>query len=138
MPGTRLYVINDTSLIPVMQRQVRTLSFAPILLRVTSHFMGVSKKGLEIMAQEPLEDHGFIHSMMVETVKGLAPGPALDELNEDAVAILCNSLNALVDKDVPTTVDMFQWTSYQIMMATTNAIYGPQNPFRNPAVRKAF
>lgn len=100
--------------------------------------MGVSKQALDIMGRDPVEDHGFVHQITVETTKGLAPGPVLDDLNSKAVGILNTSLSALSDRDAPVTVDMFQWASYQIMMATTNAVYGSRNPFKDPAVRDAY
>ncbi|KAK7959361.1 cytochrome P450 [Apiospora aurea] len=109
LPGSRLYVVNDTSLIPVLQRQVRTLSISPIIVRIFSHFMGVSRSALDTMDRDPVEDHGFVHQITLETTKGLAPGPNLDDLNSKA-----------------------------IMMATTTGVYGPQNPFKNPAVRAAY
>ncbi|ETS83164.1 hypothetical protein PFICI_05040 [Pestalotiopsis fici W106-1] len=138
LPGSRLYVINDTSLIPVVQRQFRTLSISPLLVRVFSHFMGVSPSALEIVGRDPIEDHGFVHQMTIETSKGLAPGPNLDDLNARAVSILDASLAALSAKNAATTVKLFEWASLEIMMATTNAIYGHQNPFKNPAVREAY
>ncbi|XXH01839.1 hypothetical protein Hte_008201 [Hypoxylon texense] len=138
MPGSRLYVINDTSLISLMQRQVRTLSISPFMVRVFSNFMGVSKQALDIMGRDPIEDHGFVHQITLETNKGLSPGPNLDELNTRAVNILNTSLDALCAKQAPTTVKLFEWASLEIMMATTNGVYGVRNPFKNPAVRAAY
>ncbi|KAI1760118.1 cytochrome P450 oxidoreductase [Hypoxylon sp. FL1150] len=138
LPGSRLYIINDTSLIPVVQRQVRTLSISPMMVRVFSHFMGVSKQGLDIMGRDPIEHHGFVHQMTLETGKGLSPGPNLDEPNAQAVHFLNSSLDVLCSKQAPTTVHLFEWVSHEIMMATTNAIYGVRNPFKDPIVRAAY
>lgn len=138
LPGSRLYVINDTALIPVLQRQIRTLSNAPILVRVFSHFMGISGKALEIMGRDPIESHGFVHQMTVETSKGLTPGPNLDDLNAKAVQFLNKSLEELCAEKMTNTVDLFNWASQKIMLATTNAVYGPQNPFKDPTVQDAY
>lgn len=138
LPGSRLYIISDTALIPVLQRQVRTLSISPILVRVFSHFMGISGKALEIMGQDPIENHGFVHQMTVETSKGLIPGPNLDDLNSKAVQILNRSMEELCAKKTSTTVDLFAWASQEIMLATTDAVYGPKNPFKDPNVRDAY
>lgn len=51
-----------------MQRQVRTLSISPMMVRVFSHFMGVSKQALDIMGRDPIDDHGFVHQITLETV----------------------------------------------------------------------
>lgn len=100
--------------------------------------MGITGKALEIMGQDPIENHGFVHQMTVQTSKGLAPGRSLDELNSTAVQILNRSLEALCAKKTTTTVDLFAWASQEIMLATTNAVYGPKNPFQNPAVQDAY
>ncbi|KAI1408107.1 cytochrome P450 [Hypoxylon sp. FL1857] len=138
LPGSRLYIINDTSLIPVVQRQVRTLSISPVMVRIFSHFMGVSKQALDVMGRDPIEDHGFVHQITLETGKGLSPGPNLDELNTRAVQILNSSLGLLCAQQAPTNVKLLEWASHEIMMATTNAVYGPRNPFKDPAVRAAY
>lgn len=138
LPGSRLYVINDTALIPVLQRQVRTLFISPIIVRIFSHFMGISGKALEIMGQDPVEDHGFVHQMTVKASEGLKPGSNLDELNAKAVQILTKTLEAFCVRKTTTTVDLFAWASEEIMLATTNAVYGPKNPFKNPTVRDAY
>lgn len=121
-----------------MQRQVRTLSISPMMVRVFSNFMGVSKRALGIMGRDPIEDHGFVHQITLETGKGLNPGPNLDDLNAKAVNILNTSLGALCAKKSPTTVKMFEWASHEIMLATTNAVYGPRNPFKDSAVQDAY
>jgi hypothetical protein len=131
-------VINDTALIPVLQRQVRTLSISPILVMVFSHLMGIGGKALEIMGKDPVDNHGFVHQMTGGTSKGLSPGPNLDDLNAKAVQILNKSLEALCAKKATTTVDMFSWSSEEIMLATTNAVYGLKSPFNDPAVRDAY
>ncbi|KAI0521605.1 cytochrome P450 oxidoreductase [Xylaria bambusicola] len=138
LPGSRLYVVNDTALIPIIQRHVRALSISPIMVRFFSHFMGVSKGALHIAGRDPLENHGFIHQITLETTKGLSPGPNLDDLNAKAVLNLSQSLDNLCANTRLSTVNMFEWVSKEIMLATTNSVYGPRNPFKNPDVQAAY
>lgn len=100
--------------------------------------MGISGKALEVMSRDPIENHGFVHQMTVETSKSLSPGPNLDDLNTKAVQILDRSMEALCVSRKTTTVDLFAWSSQEIMLATTNAVYGPKNPFNNPTVQDAY
>ncbi|KAK8029570.1 hypothetical protein PG993_010861 [Apiospora rasikravindrae] len=132
-PYTYEYAHSNTALIPVLQRQVRTLSVSLIIVKFFSQFMGVSQPALDIMGRDPIEDYGFVRQITLETIKGLAPGPNLDDLNAKAVNILNASL-----KHAPAKVKMFGWVSHEIMMATTNAVYGSRNPFNAPAVRAAY
>ncbi|KAI1321247.1 cytochrome P450 oxidoreductase [Xylariaceae sp. FL0255] len=123
LPGSRMYIVNDTSLIPVIQRQTKIISISPIMVRVFSHFMGVSKQALEIRLQ---------------TIEGINPGPNLDDLVTRAVGYLDRSLSATIVKNPLLKVDLFEWVSQEIMLATTNAIYGVRNPFKNREVQAAY
>lgn len=107
--GSQLYVINDISLIPVVQRQLRPLSLSLMFIRVFSYVMGVGKVALEIVGRDPIEDHGFLHQ-----------------------------INSLSKSQPPVTVDMFQWASLGIMMATTNVVYGLRDLSWDSAVRVAY
>ncbi|KAI1121346.1 cytochrome P450 oxidoreductase [Nemania abortiva] len=138
LPGSRLYVVNDTALIPIIQRHVQTLSISPIMVRIFSHFMGVSKEALHIVGRDPLGNHGFIHQMTLETIKGLSPGPNLDDLNTKAVLNLSQSFDNLCSNTTIPTVNMFEWVSKEIMLATTNSVYGPRNPFKSSDVQAAY
>lgn len=48
---------------------------------------------------------------------------------------LKNSFEALVSKP---KISLMQWLKHELSFATTEAVYGPQNPFRDPAVEAAF
>ncbi|KAK7734997.1 hypothetical protein SLS63_003982, partial [Diaporthe eres] len=103
------------------------------MIRTGSSFHShLSGKALEIMGQDLIENHGFVHQMTIETGKGPSPGPNLDDLNAKAVQILNKSMEALCVKKTTTTVDLFAWASQEIVLATINAVYGPKNPFKSP------
>ncbi|KAK5626736.1 hypothetical protein RRF57_002451 [Xylaria bambusicola] len=129
LPGSRLYVVNDIALIPIIQQHVRALSISPIMVWFFSHFMGVSKGALHIASRDPLENHGFIHQITFETTKILSPGPNLDGLNVKAVLNLSQSLDNLCAN---------MRLSTEIMLATTNSVYGLRNPFKSPDVQAAY
>ncbi|ETS86313.1 hypothetical protein PFICI_00141 [Pestalotiopsis fici W106-1] len=138
LPGTRAYVVNDTSLIPAIHKQLRTLTAAPFVVKAFSNLMGVSKEAFEIMGRDPIEDHGFVHRLTTESKNSLAPGPNLDQLNTEVVDILNNSFSAICAAQEPKTANLFEWASHEAMMATTGAIYGPLNPFNDAKVRTVY
>ncbi|KAJ8110263.1 hypothetical protein ONZ43_g5919 [Nemania bipapillata] len=84
-----------------------------------------------------LEDGSYLSTFVPSVSPGLAPGPGLDALNAAAVLYLSDSLSTL-DKKNPTVVDLFPWIRGQLNKATTEAIYGKKNPFRDPAVQEAW
>ncbi|KAL3421935.1 25-hydroxycholesterol 7-alpha-hydroxylase 1 [Phlyctema vagabunda] len=128
IPGARIYVVNSLDLIPVVQRQWRTLIFAPIQVKAAKAAMGASKDAIAILEQDLITEHGFVNGMVKATHPTMSNGPALDALNSTSFEVFDKALQQL---DGPTTVHMFKWIGDQIMRATTDAVYGPLNPMKD-------
>ncbi|KAI4863881.1 putative 25-hydroxycholesterol 7-alpha-hydroxylase [Hypoxylon rubiginosum] len=128
IPGTRIYVINSLDLIPVVQRQWRTLIFAPIQVKAAQAAMGVSKETIAILEHDMVTESGFVNGMVKATHPTMSNGPALDALNAKAFEVFDDTLSGLT---APTNISMFKWIDGQIMRATTDAVYGPSNPMRD-------
>ncbi|PHH88187.1 hypothetical protein CDD83_7861 [Cordyceps sp. RAO-2017] len=137
LPGARIYVVNATSLIPAVQKHVRTLSFTPILVDMSARLIGVSKKTFDIINRDPMSDNGFVLGMTKITQRTLNPGPSLDRLNRKAADIIARSLDSQATHE-STTIELKGWVDHEIIMSTTDCIYGPLNPFRDPKVEAAW
>ncbi|TGJ75781.1 hypothetical protein E0Z10_g10960 [Xylaria hypoxylon] len=135
LPGTRLYVVNTPSLISAVQRHVQTLSFSPFLARAASNLIAASKPGVEILSQD--EENGFIPRFHHFNHVSLSPGRDLDAVKKRTWKIMA-SLSARESANSPRRVRMYEWISHEVMMTTTEAFYGSQNPFRKPAIRTAW
>lgn len=131
LPGIRLYIVNSTNLIPVVQRQWRTLLFPPVSARASEVAMGGSKEALEIIRDDMVTDSGFMHAFIKATHPGLSSGSALDELNGNAMQVITASLDKIVAQGSK-RAGMFDWIRHEFLMATTDSVYGPHNPLRDP------
>lgn len=141
LPGIRIYIVNSTSLIQPVQRQVRTVSFSPILVQMAKTIMAVSQEAYDIISKDPIEDYGFVLGVPKANHPTLSPGPKLDALNRKTVQIIAMSLGDFAAKHTAQAhvkVSMYAWVSEHIMSATTEGVYGPGNPFRDPKVRKIW
>lgn len=125
IPGARIYVINSLDLISVVQRQWRTLIFAPVQVKAAQAAMGTSKDAVAIMEEDLVTEHGFINGMVKATHPTMTNGPALDAVNRKAFDVFNTTLNQL---DGARTIKLYDFISRQIMSATTDAVYGPVNP----------
>lgn len=112
----------------MVQRQWRTLIFAPIQVKAAEAAMGASKEAVAIMNEDLVTEKGFINGMVKATHPTMSNGPALDALNAKAFEILDEALEAFAN--APASVNMYEWIGKQIMRATTDAVYGPNNPMR--------
>jgi len=138
IPGQRIYVINSLSLIPPLQRQIRTISFAPIEAQAAATVMGVGPAGNAIIGSDKMfEQDSYLSTFVPSTHPALSPGPGLDALNGVAIQRISDSL-ANLNNNNPTTVELFSWVRSELFMATTESIYGPKNPFRDPTLKQAW
>jgi len=135
LPGHRLYVVNSTSLIPIVQRQFRTLAFTPIEAKAAADVMGASNTANEILAQNMTGDEGYLMGFAKAIHPALSPGASLDAMNRVTVQAIAESLNR---KRAPMTVDMFKWIRHKVVFATTEGVYGPKNPFRDAPIEDAW
>ncbi|KAI1298850.1 cytochrome P450 [Xylaria venustula] len=138
LPFARLYVVNSPQLVQTLQRRTRTISFAPIMVRMASTIMGLSTHAVEVIGEKHLDDHGFIHQFTQNLRATLNPGPKLDTLNRKSVQIIAASLDKLSRSKTPLKLNMVDWIYKEVMIATTEGVYGPHNPFKEPTVQEAF
>ncbi|KAI1320143.1 cytochrome P450 [Xylariaceae sp. FL0255] len=136
LPGSRIYVVNSTSLIPTVQRQSKTLAFGPIELRAAENVMGISKTAIKIMSKDVVDDHGYLMTFTHAIHPALSPGTELDAMNRVSVETISNMLNALAAR--PKRLKLYEWARHEIFMATSDGVYGPHNPLRDSVVEAAW
>lgn len=107
------------------------------MVDMSARFMAVSKTTFEMISRDPMDDHGFVTGMERATQAHLSPDAMLDALNETSVRFLADSLGKIGSKG-PRRVSMKEWIDNEIAMAATEVIYGPLNPYRDPAVNSVW
>jgi cytochrome P450 len=76
-----------------------------------------------------------VHDMMLSV---LGPGPLLDDLNRNILNQVLPDVNNLA-KTGPTKTKLWFWLRHHFSIASTTAIWGPQNPFLlHPDVERDF
>lgn len=145
MPGSRIYVVNSTALITAVERQFKTLAFPPIEVRAAINVMGATEKG-KVMLMKNMDfkdgkwcnwDKAYAVSYSKAIHPAMSPGADLDAMNRDAFQKIAESLQVL-RKETPKIIDLFDWVRHEITFATTESVYGPMNPFKDPNIESAF
>lgn len=67
----------------------------------------------------------------------LSAGPGLDSMNRRAIQVISKSLDERSQKGA-TKVQLWQWVRHELLLASTEGVYGPKNPFRDPAMEEAW
>lgn len=100
---------------------------------MNSTLMNLSQATNQMICKDAMEDNGVLFGAAKLFHPFLNPGPQLDILNRKSVKIIADSLSKIAANG-STTINMFEWVSNQLLEATTESVYGPQNPFRDPGI----
>lgn len=88
-------------------------------------------------------DDNYVSGFSRATSSVLAPGREVDIISKKALEVVTAAMDSIAtdghaSTDVGTILDLWSWTHRQMLMATTDAVYGPGNPYKDPVVEKAW
>ena len=140
MPGGKVYVINSPDLVLAVQKQPKKLSFWFLEATFTVGMAGLSKEAAVALQDNVHGEEGkpslFMDGMKA-THKELKPCEGLDQMSLTAVQELAASINILaVEESEP--LDLWHWVHHELVKSTTDSVYGPKNPLRDPKMIDAF
>ncbi|KAK6083888.1 25-hydroxycholesterol 7-alpha-hydroxylase 1 [Seiridium cupressi] len=135
MPGSRIYVINAPQLLTSVQNQVGKLSFTAIEASIAANVIGVSKTTNDVIGHDVTADGSYLTSFPKYVHSALSAGPGLDAMNRRSIQYITQSLDTW-QKRGDTTVQLFEWVRHELLMESTEGVYGPKNPFRDPAMER--
>jgi hypothetical protein len=134
MLSGRTYAITHPDLVAAVQRSPKIFSSNPFVLAVARRLCGCSQAAIDPVARD-LDHWGLLNETKRDMHAALAPGSNLDAMN---VAMLENVALALAELDAELgaageggrVLDLYGWVRHVISLASTDAIYGAENPFR--------
>lgn len=141
MPSSRLYVVNSPNLVLSLQRQPNVVSFWFLEAKFTATLGGMSKDASEKLKAN-LQSDRVSHSLLLKGLKAthqaMTPGKAINQMIHIAGQRTVKALDAINDTLSTGQIDLRQWVRHEITMITTESVYGPLNPYRDPEVERAF
>jgi hypothetical protein len=135
----RLYIINATELIPIAQKYYRILDFAPMEAKVAINVMGASPAGKKILVKNinGVEDYSYPILFDKAIHPSVSPGPGLHAMNAKSVQNVSRIVTQLATQ-APKKLKLMEFVRKNITEATTDAVYGPKNPFADPKIQQAY
>lgn len=101
--------------------------------------LGMSQAGAEILCKDITSDSNSVAGLVPILARTMAPGPALNSMVSRAVKVMSQSVDNLVpEKGTCSTIKFYEWTRHEMLMATTDAVFGHKNPYHDPAVESAW
>lgn len=137
LPGSRMYVVNSPQLLTAIQAQFRALSFTAIEANIAANLLGCKKSTVDIIGRDVTQDEGYLMSFPKYVHSALSAGPGLDAMNRRAIRVISKSLDEWSEKGA-TKIQLWQWVRHELLLASTEGVYGPRNPFRDPAMEEAW
>jgi len=143
MPGAKIYIINSLELIAAVQRHSKTLAFPPIEAKMGRRMNAWSDEADKIIMTNVNGDEGD-WGMSVESYQAmrsaLTPGADLDAMNRVMIQNIAASLEHIRPEKgcLGTSISLMRWLRHELTIATTNAVYGPLNPYVDRNVEDGF
>lgn len=119
--GGKMYAVWDTALIQSGLR-AKTMSFDAIMIQHAQGLLGLSDQSLGLARDGMLAD-------LMHVTKPILAGEPLARINVTVLnhaAIVLNEIRTGEAYEVP---DLYDWVQTTATLATTEALYGPANPF---------
>ena len=137
-----MYIVNSPDLMVSIQRNWKKLQFAPIASRFLARICHLSPRATKILMAKASLDKGD-ESLYSETLKAIhttvgSGSEGLEHMSRIAIRNVCTSLDSLAIDTGPVRLNLAFWLRHEITLATSEAIYGPANPFRDPNVEDGF
>lgn len=134
-----MYAVFSVPTIQSIQKQSKTLAFQPIQARFSVKLCGASKEAYRILEKDMDIENGHYGNIYLSMHNALNPGKTLNELNQVMLGRLCEFVDQLRPSPAASTnVRLVEWLRHHVVVATTDAVYGPHNPFRNPKIEDSF
>ncbi|OGE49293.1 hypothetical protein PENARI_c022G02742 [Penicillium arizonense] len=131
----KVYVIKSPELVSAVRRNHRSMSFEPVFTRTAECAGGIKGPGLQLLRGKESQGQGLGH----HTVTNMRPtllGEGLDEMNTKMIECVQQSVQEL--RSHCRTVDLYDWCTLAMTIASTDAIYGPQNPYKQRKTRDSY
>ncbi|KAI9155613.1 25-hydroxycholesterol 7-alpha-hydroxylase [Paramyrothecium foliicola] len=136
LPFARIYVVNATELIAPLQKHWRHVSFA-VIAADAGGAVGMSKGALEVMHRDITSEEGFTLSWPRYIMPAMSPGEDLDLLNRRAIEVFATKTEELRDQGHQ-KISLWHWTRRAMVDSTTEAVWGPENPYKDEAITEAW
>ena len=139
MPAGKVYVVASPELTHEVQRHPKSLSFPWVEAIFGVRLAGLSKEGGSLLlgnVQGENGEHGAFVDGLKSMIKILKPGLALEEMNLRMLKSISETMSRLEARRDDDAVDLWAWVKDMMILATTDATYGPGNPYRDVGLRE--
>ncbi|KAL8709343.1 MAG: hypothetical protein Q9220_005936 [cf. Caloplaca sp. 1 TL-2023] len=140
--GKRIYVVNSPDLISAVQKNAKVLSFNPFVSFMSPKIFDCGEEGMRAI-NENIDGEKGPWGLLVDTSRGmhnaLAPSDSLDWMTRTMLDKMQSFIDPLEAGEKGMEIDLYKWVRTAFTVSSTEAVYGPKNPFNHiPGLEDAF
>lgn len=139
VPGGKVYIACQPETITAIEKNPKAVAFSPLAANVISRLSAVSAETKAAMFENIIAedgDYGYFPEITKEVHATLRPGANLDIMSASVADTTTEYVSELWGKK--TSFRLHDWVQHVFSMGSTSAVYGPMNPFKDPAVESGF
>lgn len=136
LPGSKTYVSNRLHLMTLIQRNSKSLSFAPFAVMTSKKMAGASD---DVLQQLTTEFANVPHRSMRNTLQN--PSSESNQMSSRMAQEAARHVDKLVFQAASGTTEqvmLLEWVRHVVVQASSCGVYGLEHPFRDPDVERAF
>lgn len=140
IPGKKLYVVASPHLVSQVDHNAKAISFDPFLALFVQRIIAPSREAMCVISEgiDNKGTPGFRQESMKTIHSNVSMGEALEGLTQSMLKSLIPQLRRPNVSEPDNKVQLFKWTKRVVSRASTDSVYGPQNPFHDDAVAESF
>ncbi|KAL8724656.1 MAG: hypothetical protein Q9166_007826 [cf. Caloplaca sp. 2 TL-2023] len=127
-----VHIINSPDLIVAVQKNPKVYDFSVFAKSMLPRLFDLDSKTMKL-ASTDIEYPGGSWNLIVETGRifhrCLGPGPSLERMERVALTRIMDYFDELASQPDGIGLDLFTWLRTAMTVSSTEAIYGPENPF---------
>lgn len=110
-----------------------------MVARIGTNVIGPSPDAKKILIRDRdgVEDYSYEIQLGKAIHPAITPGPKLDAMSRLSVQKVFEVVETLA-LQAPKTLRLFEWVRKEITFTTTEAVYGPKNPFRDVKLQEDY
>lgn len=140
--GRKTYVVNSPDLIAAVQKNAKTLTFNPFVSFMSPRVFGVGEEAMAIVNENIGGEKGN-WGLLSDTSSGmhsaLAPSESLNWMTRVMLTKMTEYVDPLAASKDGEEIDLYKWIRKAMTVSSTEAVYGPKNPFNHdPDLEAAF
>lgn len=140
VPGAKIYVVKSPRLVSQVDRNAKDISFSPYVLMFAERILASSKEGLKALSVDLRDDarSGCLAESRKVMHDTMSPGEDLRILAHNIATHTWPHLSSFEKIPSGGRVDLHYWLRHLICRASTDAVWGPKNPFQDPKFEDGF